>query len=147
MYLNSTNLTSEGRFVTKDPIGFRGGQTNLYGYVMNDPINLIDPNGLRFAASDGGGGTDGLPTTFDPPLSPVIPITPGTILGYLAANKLLPGSGTFLAILEAFFGPSPEALPATINNLATQMGRQLFPNDPTFQPNPTQPSPNKTTCP
>lgn len=34
-----------GRFITKDPIGFAGGDTNLYGYVANDPINFIDPRG------------------------------------------------------------------------------------------------------
>lgn len=30
----------------KDPIGFAGGDTNLYGYGLNDPVNLIDPSGL-----------------------------------------------------------------------------------------------------
>jgi uncharacterized protein RhaS with RHS repeats len=35
-----------GRFISKDPILFNGGDTNLYGYVMNDPINFIDPSGL-----------------------------------------------------------------------------------------------------
>jgi RHS repeat-associated protein len=34
-----------GRWLAKDPIGFAGGDTNLYGYVLNDPINLLDPNG------------------------------------------------------------------------------------------------------
>lgn len=34
-----------GRWTSKDPILFNGGDTNLYGYVMNDPINLIDPDG------------------------------------------------------------------------------------------------------
>ena len=24
---------------------FNGGDTNIYGYVLSDPINLIDPNG------------------------------------------------------------------------------------------------------
>lgn len=35
-----------GRWATKDPILFAGGDTNLYGYVLNDPVNLIDPSGL-----------------------------------------------------------------------------------------------------
>jgi RHS repeat-associated protein len=34
-----------GRWTTKDPIGFEGGSTNLYEYVDNDPINLMDPSG------------------------------------------------------------------------------------------------------
>ncbi|MFP5387622.1 MAG: RHS repeat domain-containing protein, partial [Bacteriovoracia bacterium] len=37
-----------GRFISKDPIGFRGGDTNLYRYVRNDPVNLVDPSGLDF---------------------------------------------------------------------------------------------------
>lgn len=35
-----------GRWTAKDPIRFAGGQTNLYGYVVNDPINLVDVSGL-----------------------------------------------------------------------------------------------------
>jgi hypothetical protein len=30
-----------------DPIRFAGGDTNLYGYVLGDPINWIDPEGER----------------------------------------------------------------------------------------------------
>ena len=30
----------------KDPILFAGGDTNLYGYVLGDSVNLVDPAGL-----------------------------------------------------------------------------------------------------
>jgi RHS repeat-associated protein len=35
-----------GRFITRDPIRWAGG-TNLYGYAGNDPINGLDPLGLK----------------------------------------------------------------------------------------------------
>ncbi|RKZ41932.1 MAG: hypothetical protein DRR00_31330, partial [Candidatus Parabeggiatoa sp. nov. 3] len=38
-----------GRWTAKDPILFAGGDTNLYGYVLGDPINGIDPQGLQDA--------------------------------------------------------------------------------------------------
>lgn len=34
-----------GRWTRKDPALFAGSETNLYGYVGNDPINTIDSNG------------------------------------------------------------------------------------------------------
>jgi uncharacterized protein RhaS with RHS repeats len=34
-----------GRWLSRDPIGEEGG-TNLYGYIFNNPIGLIDPLGL-----------------------------------------------------------------------------------------------------
>jgi RHS repeat-associated protein len=35
-----------GRWTSRDPIGFTGGDTNLYGYTFADPVNFIDPSGL-----------------------------------------------------------------------------------------------------
>ncbi len=40
-----------GRWVQRDPILFGGGDTNLFGYVMADPINFIDPEGLLFGGT------------------------------------------------------------------------------------------------
>ena len=36
-----------GKWTAKDPIGFAGGDSNLYGYVLNDPVNLVDLLGLK----------------------------------------------------------------------------------------------------
>ncbi|MEN6372455.1 MAG: RHS repeat-associated core domain-containing protein [Armatimonadota bacterium] len=41
----------EGRWLTRDPIGYAGG-LNLYGYCSNNPVNYTDPLGL---CEDGGG--------------------------------------------------------------------------------------------
>ena len=38
-----------GLFLTRDPLGFGGGDINLYAYVWNDPLNWTDPSGLAAA--------------------------------------------------------------------------------------------------
>jgi RHS repeat-associated protein len=43
-----------GRFISEDPIGFQGGDTNLYRYVSNNPHLSNDPTGL-----EGGDGFSG----------------------------------------------------------------------------------------
>jgi RHS repeat-associated protein len=34
------------RFISEDPIGFRGGDVNLYAYVRNSPTNFTDSSGM-----------------------------------------------------------------------------------------------------
>jgi RHS repeat-associated protein len=52
-----------GRWTRKDPIGFAGGDVNLYGYVLNDPVNAGDPDGrfipLSIVAGAAGGFVGG----------------------------------------------------------------------------------------
>lgn len=60
-----------GRWTSKDPILFNGGDANLYGYVANDPVNWIDSDGLtknkpaqvlsNNAFEGGGGGPVAIP--------------------------------------------------------------------------------------
>lgn len=35
-----------GRWLQRDPILFGGGDSNLYAYAGNDPVNFVDPSGL-----------------------------------------------------------------------------------------------------
>ena len=35
-----------GRWTAPDPLGFSGGDANLYAYVGGDPVNAVDPVGL-----------------------------------------------------------------------------------------------------
>lgn len=37
---------STGHFIQRDPLGLRGGDVDVYGYCLDDPVNLIDPIGL-----------------------------------------------------------------------------------------------------
>ncbi|MCP4911513.1 MAG: hypothetical protein GY909_00225 [Oligoflexia bacterium] len=39
-----------GRWMQKDPVNFGGGDTNLFRYVNNNPVNYIDPEGERMTA-------------------------------------------------------------------------------------------------
>jgi RHS repeat-associated protein len=48
-----------GRFLQPDPIGYAAGN-NLYAYVGNDPLNLVDPTGLDALVIVGGVWSDSL---------------------------------------------------------------------------------------
>ncbi|OQW45417.1 MAG: hypothetical protein A4C66_01545 [Nitrospira sp. HN-bin3] len=57
------------RFIAEDPIGFHGGDVNLYGYVGNNPILRTDPSGQ------------------------VLPLVPAAILGCALGGGLGASSG------------------------------------------------------
>jgi RHS repeat-associated protein len=63
-----------GRWTAKDPIGFGAGDTDLYGYCLNDPLNGVDPLGFKsgfstptgqqlMQAGESHGGAKGAPDT------------------------------------------------------------------------------------
>ena len=45
-----------GIWTAKDPILFSGGNVDIYGYVENDPVNRIDPEGLEPSGERGASG-------------------------------------------------------------------------------------------
>jgi RHS repeat-associated protein len=44
---------STGRWTAKDPIGFYGGEANLYVYGLDDPVGAVDFDGQRFVMAGG----------------------------------------------------------------------------------------------
>lgn len=101
--------------MSKDPIRFWGGDTNLFGYVFQDPINYIDPEGLcgnkpsnpinnllKKPDCSGGGGGGGGPrssnggTFYVAPNGQAVQAPPGSIVSPTRHNNGLkivpPGS-------------------------------------------------------
>jgi RHS repeat-associated protein len=68
------NDAETGRWTAKDPILFNGGDSNLYGYVLQDPINWIDFYGFQ-ATPNPNGIVPGGPWTPAPPGSGQLPDT------------------------------------------------------------------------
>jgi len=80
-----------GRWTARDPIGFAGGDTNLYGYVASDPVNFVDPTGLVNSTK----------------------VAVGTINGINAQRKALQGLLlTKVAIVAGAMGQPEIAVPA-----------------------------------
>jgi RHS repeat-associated protein len=70
LYDNATGLQnnlnrwydpSVGRWMSQDPIGFGGGDANLYRYVGNSPLGYRDPSGLCRDDGNNGGDNNGNP--------------------------------------------------------------------------------------
>jgi RHS repeat-associated protein len=47
------------RFLSEDPLGIGGGDTNIFAYVHNDPVNMFDPLGLSGGAGGASSGAAG----------------------------------------------------------------------------------------
>ena len=81
---------SVGRFISEDPIGFGGGDVNLYDYVRNNPLNRIDPKGLAGIGFDVGGAyATGWGGNVDPNATILQGGSAGT--GFYIGSKGVPG--------------------------------------------------------
>ncbi len=83
------------RFISEDPIGFMGGDVNLYGYVGNSPILRTDPNGQIVPAI-------------------LLGCALGASSGYLGAKKPFRVQGAIIGgLIGCSLGPLISVLPAT----------------------------------
>jgi RHS repeat-associated protein len=71
-----------GRFISEDPIGFDGGDENLYAYVKNNPVMGVDPWGLAYLQHRPLDVTGLRNTTFGPFYHSAFRYDDGKISGY-----------------------------------------------------------------
>jgi RHS repeat-associated protein len=98
-----------GRWLSRDPLGFEGGDTNLYRYVANNPVNDVDPSGL---ATDPAPGTDKIRIVFNAFIpTPYARALPGD-QGYVHQNGLKgdnrgysPNGGTYRVMHTIVINP------------------------------------------
>ncbi len=105
-----------GRWNVKDTILFNGRSTNLYGYVGNDPVNLVDPLGLLYLDLGYSGGF--LPETGFAGINFGVQIGPGGLCFYTGI-----GVGYGAGVSGAFSSGDPA--PGTSVNLTIRGGRRV----------------------
>ena len=132
LYVRARHLdVGAGRWLSRDPIGFEGGDWNLYRYVGNSPLDHIDPNGLQSTPTP-----QPLPT---PPPSPRSS-TQTTQSGSISR----PGEDWRLFYIFAFSGKDPQyVVRMTGGNRSTPSAAQaarngIIPNGEKIQLNPVE---------
>ena len=120
-----------GRFINEDPSGFKGGDTNLFRYVGNDPLDRVDPSGLT-AKWAGYGGKGSVPAAGWGAYGAGTLVTSGASNStptpfVMARAKSSPSfESPFLSGTKAFFGSISDSIVGGVTGLVTgEAGRQL----------------------
>jgi RHS repeat-associated protein len=114
-YRNRFYLPSLGRFIQSDPLGFGGGDANLFRFCGGDPVNGSDPSGLLEKEKPGGKPTPPLLNNATSAYTNAIPGYQATGFGVGQA----PGVSVTVGTPQAF-GPGANAgVPGGIGNAST----------------------------
>ena len=117
---------SIGRWLSKDPIRFDGGDSNLYGYVLQDPINAVDISGnivipLPVLIVAGAGAANAVGSAVGTYLSGG---TSSEILSS-AASGFVSGAVTGLSALGGLYFGIPTSAAAVLTGVLTNAGTAL----------------------
>lgn len=94
-----------GRWTSKDPVRFAGRDTNLYGYVLNDPVNFVDPSGQAWQAVLG--------ALLGPEVAVVALVAYGL---YLYVDYMLSEPGPPVGLMRSTTPPTPPTPPTLPQN-------------------------------
>ncbi len=125
------------RFISEDPLRFGGGDTNVYSYVWNSPVQFTDPLGLfplgmlwNFGSLDLSGRKNSLPAVGG------APIVLANAAGAQAAQAALAAFAA-LAVLADQLGKMLRDLVISKNDTPKE-GSDEVPKVPTIPEDPTQ---------
>ena len=82
-----------GRWSTLDPLGFGGGDSNLYRYALGDPVNVVDRSGLQGPWGACGGRPQTYPWTFGVSVGGTAGTSPLGIYSTGISVQYIPGHG------------------------------------------------------
>jgi len=119
------------RFISEDPLGFDGGDLNLYAYVESNPIKGVDPEGLFTIVVNDPGGRNG------PTYGGTITVTGNngqsvTVSGSSWPNPTNPSPGIASGTYSAVYSPTGHQ--GTSPGVRLKNGSTV----PTLGPNPAQ---------